>query len=91
MSVYFVATECRQFVKIGRTGQLEARLKALRNSCPLRLDVLKVLPGRQVTERVYHETFSDSRIHGEWFRADDEMLKFIDQLNPDWSSGDTDP
>jgi hypothetical protein len=90
MSVYFVATECRRFVKIGRTRNLERRLRSLRSSSPVPLVMLKVLPGHHRTEQVYHDTFHVNRLNGEWFAADAGMLAFIDQLAPEWRDGDVD-
>lgn len=91
MSVYFLATEDQRFVKIGTSRSHLARIKDLQRLCPLPLQLIKLLPGHVETERVYHWYFSQNRIHGEWFRANPEMLKWITDLDDNgFVNGDVD-
>lgn len=81
--VYFVRFPGLGFIKIGTTTNLKKRLDALRTSVPDGdLEVLLLLPGSYDLERSMHRQFRHLRVRGEWFRADDELLDFIDERRP---------
>lgn len=43
--------------------------------------ILGVLVGADATlEATFHERFKHIRLHGEWFRANEELLDFVDLL-----------
>lgn len=76
--VYFIGTG--QTVKIGYSTQpIDHRLRNLQCGNPENLKVLLVIPGTQQTEQELHKRFSPLRIRGkgEWFRAEGELLEFI--------------
>lgn len=68
--VYFLRFGDR--VKIGYTGNLAQRLRALPHD-----ELLGTIPGDESTEWDLHERFAHLRIKGEWFRAEPELLEFI--------------
>lgn len=78
--VYFV--RCREFIKIGSTGNARKRLASLSVSIPYELDLLAFLgtPDRQsayVLEKRLHEQFASCRFRGEWFRDHADIRAFI--------------
>jgi hypothetical protein len=88
--VYFVQCCTTGLIKIGATDDVLVRLKQLRasNSAPLRR--LKICDQSCImyncagdylgpNERRIHAKFSHLRHHGEWFRPEAELLKFIDE------------
>ena len=71
--VYTYAARCGDFVKVGRTGDIKRRLAQLQVGNPLPV-TLHGYCARDV-ERSAHEHLEIcgvERVHGEWFRWDDE-------------------
>ena len=64
--LYFVRAESG-FVKIGRTRDLDARLRTLRSGSPVPLHLVLVLAGDSEIEAAWHRHFAQYRRHGEWF------------------------
>jgi Meiotically up-regulated gene 113 len=73
--VYFV--RAGDAVKIGRTGNLAARLKALATGSAVVLELLAAVPGGARLEARLHRRWRHLRLRGEWFRADEELLRSI--------------
>ncbi|MGW6976462.1 GIY-YIG nuclease family protein [Streptomyces sp. NPDC054952] len=65
--VYLIGNVDSNLAKIGVTSQLAVRLRALRASSPVRLEVLWSTAGDWALERALHQRFTDRRTHGEWF------------------------
>jgi T5orf172 domain len=63
--VYFIAGG--DLVKIGKTFDVEARLRGLQCGSPVPLTLLKTTPGYTELETALHNHFADRRRHGEWF------------------------
>lgn len=74
--VYFVRSG--RFIKIGYTGNLNARLGQLGTSSPTVLQVLAVVDGDRDTEVAYHERWAKYRSHGEWFKYGPEIKEFLE-------------
>ncbi len=73
--VYFIASP--RAVKIGRSTQPRKRLRALQRFNAERLELLGVVPGRQLVELALHKRFAKHRIAGEWFRDCCEIRDFV--------------
>jgi hypothetical protein len=71
--VYFVRLGNR--IKIGYTTNMKARMVAVPHE-----EVLGTVPGTMTDERRCHAAFAHLREHGEWFRAEPDLLKFIEDL-----------
>ena len=67
-------------IKIGRTINVEVRLKDIQACSPIPVRVLALRPGGQ-RERIYHAHFAAHRLHGEWFAPHPDILEEIDRLN----------
>lgn len=65
--VYFVSDG--QYVKIGSTSDLKARIASLQTANARPLTLLKYLEckDRFETERQFHDVFYNRRVNGEWF------------------------
>lgn len=72
--VYFVGF--REFVKIGYSTQLGARLSQL-NMLPEPLAILHFENGTIRDERAYHKRFAHLRTYGEWFYHSADIAKFL--------------
>jgi hypothetical protein len=77
--VYFIRAD--QEVKIGMSNNVHQRMKALSTMSPVPLELLAVVAGAHLEEAQLHRKFAHLRMHGEWFRAEPELLDFIESLN----------
>lgn len=82
-------------VKIGTTKQLTVRLKTLQRENGTPFEVLGVTVGALKEERALHKRFShlqhQSRRKREYFRADPELLLFIQEASVAWDGRDEVP
>jgi hypothetical protein len=76
--MYFLAGS--GLVKIGITTNLTSRIRSIRNSSPVALDLLATMPGHTVLEGMVHSRFSHLRRHGEWFEDQGEIREYIASL-----------
>ena len=71
--VYFVRSG--DSIKIGSASDFKRRSSSLQTASPEPLNVLAIVPG--LDEYKIHQRFAHLRIRGEWFRAEPELLEFI--------------
>lgn len=67
-------------IKIGRSIQPRARMRTLQSENGTKLTFLMAVPFSRITESAAHKRFGHLRLHGEWFRPDQELLDFIEVL-----------
>src|SRR5438876_654439 len=80
--VYFVRGG--DAVKIGRTGNLAARLKALATASAVPLELLAAVPGGRPEEARLHRRWRHLRLRGEWFRADEALVRSAREQYGGW-------
>ena len=73
--VYFI--QCGDWIKIGVTTNLCARMEALASSNPHQLQLLGHMPGTHKLERELHRKFAGHRLRYEWFSASPEILAYV--------------
>lgn len=78
--VYFIQGECGGAIKVGYSANPEKRLKELQTGYPDTLILLLMIPGTESTERALHREFESSRLNGEWFRPDKQVIDRIKEL-----------
>lgn len=83
--IYFIFNEDSHAIKIGRAKDLVKRSKALQTSSPTKLRLLKSIQvegGKEAREleRSLHQRFSKIRLFGEWFKAEENFLEYINKL-----------
>lgn len=76
--VYFIQANGGD-VKIGKSANLESRVRTLRCSSSASLVVLGVCPNSGDLERSLHRMFQHLRVSGEWFRPGADLLKWISE------------
>jgi len=81
--VYFIFNRDSNSIKIGRAEDVEQRLRSLQTSSPIPLKLLKAiqvntLKEAQDLERSLHVKFSHLRMSGEWFKAKQELINYIE-------------
>ena len=82
--VYFL--RAGDAIKIGYTTNLAARKRALETASAVPLELLASIPGDRSEEARLHREWWHLHIRGEWFRADEELLRCIrEQVNGDVS------
>lgn len=85
--VYFAQALDGGPIKIGYATDPSSRLSRLQTSSPAPLRLIRSLPGERETEAALHRRFAHLRVHREWFRADDELIRFIAEFEPEPSPG----
>jgi hypothetical protein len=78
--VYFLQELGTGAIKIGVTGNLNARLSAIRTGTSNAIMVLGSVRADRQFERELHRKFAYARIRGEWFRPVGELFKCIGEL-----------
>lgn len=79
--VYFIQGIDGGPIKIGTARELVLRVEAIQSCCPMRLRVLRVVPGGEDRERLFHDQFAGARLHGKWFSPTLDLLRFIGDLD----------
>jgi len=68
-------------VKIGYSMyQMGERLRSMQTGCPYPLVAIRELPADRETEADLHERFAEYRMHGEWFRCEEDVAWFVSIL-----------
>jgi len=80
--------------KIGRTFNIDRRVRTFQTACPVPLEVVGTLtcPDRTHAiriERDLHDYFADSRLSGEWFSFDYHQTRVIHALIEAWPIGNS--
>lgn len=73
--VYFARSG--EVVKIGFSKSVPKRLKGISTACPNEIEIIKIIPGTNQTERYFHTHFSAYRQKGEWFRLEGDLAAFL--------------
>lgn len=73
--VYFARSA--DLVKIGFSKSVPKRVRSIATACPTEIEVMKIIPGTNQTERYFHTHFSGYRQKGEWFRLEGELAAFL--------------
>lgn len=76
--IYYICCPETARLKIGFTKRApEARLRALQTGSPTRLFLMAMQAGSIEAEQALHARFAESRLHGEWFEATDEIMLHV--------------
>ncbi|UNZ20599.1 GIY-YIG nuclease family protein [Streptomyces sp. 891-h] len=75
--VYVIGVPGSSTVKIGRSVDVQKRLKEIQRMSPVPLQVLWIHPGGHELETNLHRHFKARRSHGEWFTFDDDPLEMV--------------
>ncbi len=76
--IYFIEAEGLNLIKIGFTDRrMGSRLAALRSSSAVALTLLGVIEGTVKDEKRTHVRFIELWHHGEWFRAEPGLRRYI--------------
>lgn len=76
--VYFIRGG--DMIKIGYAKDPKTRLRDLQVGSPVRLEILVTIPGCHSVEKGIHARFRKLRSHGEWFRAEESLLDFVEEM-----------
>lgn len=67
-------------IKIGSSAQPKRRIYALQTGAARPLEILAVVNMDIADEFTTHQQFAHLRVRGEWFRAETDLLQFIDKI-----------
>lgn len=86
-AVYFVQMmACEEHggpIKIGIAQDVERRIANLQSCSPYRLKLVLEIGGGESRESLLHRQFEDLRMRGEWFRAEQALIDFINESIPE--------
>lgn len=77
MAVYIAMRSHDGMVKIGKSDNPKKRLVSISSEFGCRMILLRVIDGSLPHERWVHQRFGDSKVFGEWFRFDADMMSFV--------------
>lgn len=69
--IYFIKSG--KYVKIGKTNNLDQRVKQLQTASPYPLKVLAVMDWANSAESILHELYKTQKATGEWFLYDGKL------------------
>lgn len=78
--VYFVLRRDTNQVKIGTTGDVGARVRALAGNSGAPLELLASIKGGRKAEAKLHERFASLRQYGEWFAYEGDLVEYVQGL-----------
>lgn len=78
--VYFLVSNNFKKVKIGFTADLYARMANFKTASPDEMHLWDALPCFRSDEEAMHHRFAHKHIEREWFKFDDEMADFLEDL-----------
>jgi Meiotically up-regulated gene 113 len=76
-SLYFILAD-KEYLKIGRTRDVAARLRWIRCSCPLPVTLIGALENQGWLESVWHSAFRFQKAQGEWFKITRELQSAVE-------------
>lgn len=79
-SIYFLATEDRSMIKIGKSKDVTKRVACIKTMSPVPIHLECHFRSHEDMEYYLHDQFASTRSHGEWFRASPELYKLIDAV-----------
>lgn len=74
--IYFISNG--NFVKIGYTASVKARIKKMLTDTPFDLVALHVEAGTRADEKRLHKMFKHLRVKREWFKMSDDISLYIE-------------
>jgi len=69
-------------IKIGYSAHPARRINTLQSGIARPLEVLAVVGMEIADEFSLHQQFAHLRVRGEWFRAEPELIEFIESIKP---------
>jgi len=74
-------------IKIGSSMRPRRRLNALQTGIARQLEILAIVDMAVADEMTVHQQFAHLRIRGEWFRAEADLIEFIETIKPHHVAG----
>lgn len=73
--LYFMLNPALGIIKIGITGDINARRISIEHACGVPLTVLRLVEGGARYEKELHDAFGADRLCGEWFTPTDALVR----------------
>lgn len=83
--IYFIQAGDGGPIKIGRATNVLDRMSSMQSDNHERLKLIGVTEGRRSRERELHARFRHLRMHGEWFRPEDDLVKYVQEVTAEWA------
>lgn len=69
------------YVKIGRAQNIRDRIRGMQTASPVPLRLLAIASHNPNDERAIHQRLKTSRVRGEWFHLDEQVVSFIREVS----------
>ena len=77
VSTYIVYNESNNLYKIGKTKDIDSRIKQIQLGTGAKLKIILLINSNVESE--LHKEFEDCRIHGEWFRLSELDIRYMSE------------
>jgi hypothetical protein len=85
--VYFIATECMRYCKVGWSRNPYSRLEQIKVCSPFKINLIATIDDPERTQELYyHRLFAKERMNGEWFSITGRLRSFLDSYAELFSS-----
>ena len=74
-STYIIKTKGHNYYKIGRSANVEKRIKSLQTNCPFQLEILIKVADCSLNEKYWHKHFEKYKTYGEWYKFQDKQVR----------------
>lgn len=81
--IYFIQQGEDGPIKIGKTTDINRRLKELQTGTPNKLHLVGLINEDNLSERDFHSAFSHLHITSEWYKPGEDLLSFIEREDRD--------
>jgi len=68
--IYFIGNKEMNICKIGYSKRPYRRIEGIRKITPFDLEIFSIIEGTPQEEKMYHSTYFEYRVKGEWFKLD---------------------
>lgn len=86
-NIYFISTDDRAMIKIGKSNDVNKRISTIRTMSPVNINLECHFRCHEDMEYYLHGIFSSSRSHGEWFNATSDLYQVIDAAKSNGVAG----
>ena len=74
-ATYILKTKGHNYYKIGRSCNVEKRIKSLQTNCPFKLEILIKVADCSLNEKYWNKHFEKYKTCGEWYKFQDKQVR----------------
>lgn len=78
-SIYFIQCQSTKLIKIGFASNIKNRFSSIQTGSPTPLKIIGAVVCDKSIEKKLHDKFENIRVHGEWFKPSDYLLRIAEK------------